>query len=44
MLAPSDATVYIVDDDASVREGMAWLLRTRRLLSAPFESGLGLRR
>ena len=38
MLAPSDATVYIVDDDASVREGMAWLLRTRRLLSAPFES------
>ena len=38
MLVPSDATVYIVDDDASVREGMAWLLRTRRLLSAPFES------
>ena len=33
-----DATVYIVDDDASVREGMAWLLRTRRLLSVPFES------
>ena len=38
MLAPSDATVYIVDDDASVREGMAWLLRTRRLLSASFDS------
>ena len=38
MLTPSDATVYIVDDDASVREGMAWLLRTRRLLGAPFES------
>lgn len=38
MLTPQDATVYIVDDDASVREGMAWLLRTRRLLSAPFES------
>ena len=38
MLSPSDATVYIVDDDASVREGMAWLLRTRRLLSVPFES------
>ncbi len=34
----SDAVVYIVDDDASVREGMAWLLRTRRLLSASFES------
>ena len=38
MLTLSDATVYIVDDDASVRDGMAWLLRTRRLLSAPFES------
>ena len=31
-------TVFIVDDDASVREGMAWLLRTRRLLSESFES------
>lgn len=31
-------TVFIVDDDASVREGMAWLLRTRRLLSETFES------
>ena len=38
MLTPSDATVYIVDDDASVREGMAWLLRTRRLLSSSFDS------
>ena len=38
MLTPSDATVYIVDDDASVREGMAWLLRTRRLLSVCFDS------
>jgi two-component system response regulator DctR len=38
MLTHLDAMVYIVDDDASVREGMAWLLRTRRLLSAPFES------
>ena len=35
----SDApTVFIVDDDASVREGMAWLLRTRRLLSESFDS------
>ncbi len=32
------ATVYIVDDDASVREGMAWLLRSRRLLSESFAS------
>ena len=38
MFTHPDAMVYIVDDDASVREGMAWLLRTRRLLSAPFES------
>jgi two-component system response regulator DctR len=27
-----------VDDDVSVREGMAWLLRTRRLLSETFDS------
>ena len=39
MRTAPDATVYIVDDDAVVREGMAWLLRTRRLLSAPFDSG-----
>jgi len=32
------ATVYIVDDDASVREALAWLLRTRRLLSEGFDS------
>lgn len=33
-----DATVYIVDDDASVREGLAWLLRTRRLSNESFDS------
>lgn len=33
-----DATVYIVDDDASVREALAWLLRSRRLLSEAFDS------
>ena len=33
-----NALVHLIDDDASVREGMAWLLRTRRLLSASFES------
>ena len=38
MHSPTDAMVHIVDDDASVREGMAWLLRTRRLLSASFDS------
>lgn len=31
-------TVHIIDDDASVREGMAWLLRTRRLLSECHDS------
>jgi two-component system response regulator DctR len=30
--------IYIVDDDASVREALAWLLRTRRLLSEAYES------
>jgi len=33
-----DATVYIIDDDAIVREAMAWLLRSRRLLSESFDS------
>jgi len=33
-----NATVFIVDDDAIVREGMAWLLRSRRLISASFDS------
>lgn len=38
MYSPQNSTVYIVDDDVSVREGMAWLLRTRRLLSESFDS------
>ncbi len=33
-----NATVYIVDDDASVREALAWLLRSRRLTSETFAS------
>ena len=33
-----DSKVYIVDDDASVREALAWLLRSRRLLSESFAS------
>lgn len=32
-----DALIYIVDDDASVREALAWLLRTRQLTSTPFD-------
>lgn len=34
----TDATVYIVDDDADVREALAWLLRSRRLLSECYAS------
>lgn len=33
-----NATVYIVDDDQSVRDALAWLLRTRRLPSEVFDS------
>lgn len=33
-----DAKIYLVDDDAGVREALAWLLRTRRLISDGFES------
>ena len=33
----TQATIYIVDDDASVRDALGWLLRTRRLMSEPFE-------
>jgi two-component system response regulator DctR len=34
-----NAVVYIVDDDASVRDALAWLLRSRRLYSESFDSG-----
>ena len=33
-----DALVYVVDDDAGVRDALAWLLRTRRLTSDTFDS------
>ncbi len=33
-----DASVFIVDDDASVRDALAWLLRSRRVPSQAFES------
>ena len=33
-----DATIFIVDDDASVRDALAWLLRSRHLTSQAFTS------
>jgi two-component system response regulator DctR len=33
-----DSLVYVVDDDAGVRDALAWLLRSRRLFSEVFES------
>ena len=38
MSPPLRARVFIVDDDASVRDALAWLLRTRRLLSECYAS------
>ena len=38
MQPAADATVYIVDDEAGVRDALAWLLRSRRLLSSTFAS------
>lgn len=33
-----DALIFVVDDDASVREAFAWLLRSRGLMSEVFDS------
>jgi two-component system response regulator DctR len=33
-----NATIYIVDDDAGVRDALAWLLRSRHLPSQSFDS------
>jgi two-component system response regulator DctR len=38
MISIAPAMVYVVDDDAGVREALAWLLRSRRLISEPFDS------
>lgn len=38
MQPAADATVFIVDDDAGVREALAWLLRSRHLLSSAHAS------
>jgi two-component system, LuxR family, response regulator DctR len=37
MQPATNATVFIVDDDASVREALAWLLRSRHLLGEGYE-------
>ena len=34
-----NATVFIVDDDASVRDALAWLLRSRHLLNETYAAG-----
>lgn len=39
-----DALVYVVDDDASVRDALAWLLRSRRFPSAVFDSAEAFQR
>ena len=45
---PKDALVYLIDDDASVREALSWLLRSRQLTpqafasAEAFEQSLGL--
>ena len=38
MQPTQDALVFIVDDDAGVREALAWLLRSRRLPTQAFDS------
>lgn len=39
MQPAQNATVFIVDDDAGVRDALAWLLRSRHLPSEVFASG-----
>ena len=43
MQPSTDAMVFVVDDDASVRAGLAWLLRSRGLPSQAFENARDFR-
>ena len=38
----TDAQVYVVDDDADVRDALAWLLRSRHMSCRTFESAESL--
>jgi two-component system response regulator DctR len=44
MLPLIESQVFVVDDDAIVREALAWLLRSRRLASEVFESAEDFKR
>ncbi len=44
MQPAQDATVFIVDDDTSVREALAWLLRSRHLPSECFDGASAFER
>lgn len=44
MLPLIESQVFVVDDDASVREALAWLLRSRRLSSEVFDSAEAFQR
>ena len=39
-----DAVVYVVDDDVGVRDALAWLLRSRHLISEVFDSAAAVQR
>ena len=39
-----DATVYIVDDDAGVRDALSWLLRSRHCPNQCFENAMAFQR
>ena len=44
MQSAVDSLVFVVDDDASARDALAWLLRSRRLRSEVFDTAEGFQR